>query len=105
MTDTRIVLTTAGSWEEAEHLARHLVEHRLAACVNVVPGVRSLYRWKDAVETATEWLLLVKTTAGALASVETAIRELHSYELPEFLVLMPEAGSARYLEWIGAGVR
>ena len=103
MTDKRVVLTTAGSKEEAQKIARALVERRLAACVNVV-AIESVYRWTDKVENAQEWLLLVKTTAGAFDDVDTAIRELHSYELPECLLLPIEAGSEEYLEWIGDNV-
>ncbi|MBZ5629798.1 MAG: divalent-cation tolerance protein CutA [Acidobacteriia bacterium] len=103
MTDKRIVLTTAGTREEAGKIARALVERRLAACVNVVP-IESVYRWKDNVENAQEWLLLVKTTAEAVDDVDTAIRELHSYELPECVVLPIEGGSEEYLEWMGENV-
>ncbi len=83
MTDKRIVLTTAGTKEEAHKIARALVERQLAACVNIVPQVESVYRWEGEVEEATEWLLLIKTTAAGFARVREAIRELHSYELPE----------------------
>lgn len=101
MTDKRIVLTTAGSEEEAGKIARQLVERRLAACVNIVPRIKSVYRWKDNVEEAEEWLLIVKTTAAAFASVRAAIVELHSYEVPECLCLEIEDGSKEYLQWIG----
>jgi periplasmic divalent cation tolerance protein len=103
MTDKKIVLTTAGTREEAGKIARALVERRLAACVNVVP-VDSVYRWKEKVESAQEWLLLVKTTAEAFDDVEAAIQELHSYELPECVVLPIEGGTEGYLEWIGDNV-
>jgi periplasmic divalent cation tolerance protein len=103
MTDKKIVLTTAGTREEANKIARALVERRLAACVNVVP-MESVYHWKDNVESAQEWLLLVKTTAEAFDDVEAAIQELHSYELPECVVLPIEGGSEQYLEWIGDNV-
>jgi periplasmic divalent cation tolerance protein len=100
MTDKRIVLTTSGSQEEADKIARHLVEHRLAACVNVIPQIKSVYRWQGKVESAQEWLLLVKTTAERVAQVRDAIRELHSYELPECIAVAIEDGSAAYLSWI-----
>lgn len=103
MTDKKIVLTTAGTREEAGKIARALVERRLAACVNVVP-IESVYRWDEKVESAQEWLLLVKTTAEAFDDVETAIQELHSYELPECVVLAIEGGNEEYLEWIGDNV-
>ena len=104
MTDKRIVLTTAGSEQEAEKIARHLVEHRLAACVNILPNVTSVYRWKDQVEEAREWLLIIKTTAGVCAQVRQAISELHSYELPECICLTIEDGSPNYLQWIAESV-
>ena len=105
MTDHRLVLTTAGSQEEARVLARALVERRLAACVNIVPQIESIYRWKDAVEEAQEWLLLIKTSSVAFDKVRAAIQELHSYEVPECICLNIEDGSAGYLEWIGDSVR
>ena len=104
MTDKRIVLTTAGSEQEAEKIARHLVEHRLAACVNILPNVTSVYRWKDQVEEAREWLLIIKTTAGVFAQVRQAISDLHSYELPECICLTIEDGSPNYLQWIAESV-
>lgn len=104
MTDKKIVLTTAGTREEALKIGRALVEKRLAACVNVVGPIESVYRWKGAVETAQEWLLVVKTTASAFDQVREAIRELHSYELPECVSLPIEGGSEEYLGWIGESV-
>jgi periplasmic divalent cation tolerance protein len=104
MTDKRIALTTAGSEEEAGKIARHLVEKRIAACVNIVPLVASIYRWQGRVEEASEWLLIVKTTEEAFASVRAAITELHSYELPECVCLKIEDGSPSYLEWIADSV-
>jgi len=104
MTDKRIVLTTAGSEQEAGKIARHLVEHRLAACVNILLNVTSVYRWKDQVEEAREWLLIIKTTAGVFAQVRQAISDLHSYELPECICLTIEDGSPNYLQWIAESV-
>jgi periplasmic divalent cation tolerance protein len=104
MTDKRIVLTTCTSQEEAENIAHHLVEHRMAACVNVIPQIKSIYRWQGKVESAQEWLLLVKTSADKFAHVRDAIRELHSYELPECVAIPIEDGSAAYLEWITISV-
>ncbi len=100
MTDKRIVLSTAGSEEEARRIARALVERRLAACVNIVGPIHSVYRWKGAVESAPEHLLIIKTTVAAFPRVRDAIRELHSYELPECVMLSIEAGSDDYLNWI-----
>ena len=105
MTDKRLVFTTCGSLEEARSIAQTLVERQLAACVNIVPQIESVYRWKGEVETATEWLLVIKTTAGAFDRLREALSELHSYELPECVEIAIEDGSAAYLEWIGASVR
>ncbi len=100
MTAVRIALTTTGSFEEAQRIARYLVERRLAACVNIVNGVHSIYCWKGAVEEAQEYLLLIKTDAEHMVAVEAALRHLHSYEMPEFLAFAPEGGSEAYLRWI-----
>jgi periplasmic divalent cation tolerance protein len=105
MTDARIVLTTAGSPEEAEKIARALVEGRLAACVNIVPQIQSVYRWKDKIEHETEWLLIIKTKTNLFESVADAIKELHSYELPECVMLEVDSGSERYLNWIRENTR
>ena len=104
MTDKRIALTTAGSEEEAQKIARHLVENRMAACVNIVPQILSVYRWQGKVEEAREWLLLIKTTADAFEKVSEAIAECHSYELPECVCLSIEDGSPTYLQWIADSV-
>ena len=104
MTDKRIVLSTAGSEEEARKIARYLVESRLAACVNIVPRIESVYRWEGKVESNHEWLLVIKTTGERFPAVRDAIRELHSYELPECLAISIEDGSTDYLEWIGQAV-
>lgn len=105
MTDARIVLTTAGSPQEAEKIARALVERCLAACVNIVPQIQSVYRWKDKVEQETEWLLIIKTKTNLFESVADAIKELHSYELPECVMLEVSSGSERYLDWIRENTR
>lgn len=105
MTDKRIVLCTAGSEDEARKIAHHLVEEGMAACVNIVPGVESIYRWQGKVESSGEWLLLIKTTAERFPSVRDAIQELHSYELPECIAISIEGGSPGYLEWIDQSVR
>ena len=105
MTDKRVVLTTCGSPEEARRMARELVERRLAACVNIVPQIESVYLWKNEIETATEYLLMIKTTAAAFERLRDAIRELHSYDLPECVQIVIEDGSAAYLDWISESVR
>src|ERR1700740_908323 len=104
MTDKRIVLSTTGSEEEAHKIARHLVEHQLAACVNIIRQSESTYRWQGKVESSQEWLLLIKTTAEKFNEVRDAIRELHSYDLPECIAIAIDDGSAEYLEWIGDSV-
>jgi periplasmic divalent cation tolerance protein len=104
MRDSRLVLVTAGSREEAERIAHAVVEERLAACVNLLGGVRSIYRWQGAVETADEVLLLIKTRSDAIDSLRERVMELHSYEVPEFVVLEIAGGSDAYLAWIRASV-
>lgn len=101
----RIVLTTAANPEAAGRLARILVEERLAACVTLVPGVESVYRWKEQVESATETMMLIKTGREQLAALEARLHELHSYQTPEFLVLEVEAGSHPYLDWLAGSLR
>ncbi len=105
MTDKRVVLTTCGSAEEAHRIAQELVEKNLAACINIVPQIESVYRWQGQVESATEWLLVIKTTAAAFDRVRDALLHLHSYEVPECIELAVEDGSAAYLDWLTAAVR
>jgi periplasmic divalent cation tolerance protein len=105
MTDKRIVLSTAGSQDEARAIARALVERRLAACVNIVSLLESVYRWEGKVDSAQEWLLIIKTTQAAFPEVRDAIAELHSYDLPECVMLAIEDGSAEYLKWIEESVQ
>jgi periplasmic divalent cation tolerance protein len=100
MEQFRIVLTTASSRDEAKRIAKALVEERLAACVNLVGGVESIYRWQGAVEEAAEVLLLIKTNVEKLEALETAVRRLHSYDVPEFLIFEVNGGSAAYLKWL-----
>ena len=105
MTEARVVLTTTGSRDEAEKIATALVEAEVAACVNIVGPIRSIYRWQGKVENAEEFLLLVKTWGAAYEDVEAKIRELHSYDLPECIALRVEKGSEEYLEWVENAVR
>ena len=100
MTDKRVVLTTCGSIEEARKIARELVERKLAACANIIPRIESIYRWKDKIETSTEYLLVIKTTANAFTSLRDAFGELHSYEVPECVAIPVTDGSAAYLKWM-----
>ena len=96
----RIVLTTTADPEEARRLGRTLVEERLAACATLVPAVESIYHWQGEVESATETMLLFKTGPEQLAALEARLHELHSYDVPEFLVLKVDAASQPYLEWL-----
>jgi periplasmic divalent cation tolerance protein len=100
MTDKRIVLSTAGSEDEARKIAHHLLERKLAACVNIVPQIESIYRWQGKIESSREWLLVIKTTTKQFPAVRAAIQELHSYELPECIAIAIEDGSPAYLQWI-----
>jgi periplasmic divalent cation tolerance protein len=103
-TDARIVLTTAGSREEAKQLARTLIEERLAACANLIPGSQSIYRWEGKIESAEETLLLLKTVSGRLEQLEARLHALHTYNTPEFLVLRVDSGSRAYLNWLAGCV-
>ena len=96
----RIVLVTVASEEQGAVIARKLVEEKLAACVNAVGPIRSIYRWRDAIEDDREFLLIVKTRAELFAKLERRVRELHTYEVPEVLALKLDAGSAPYLDWL-----
>jgi periplasmic divalent cation tolerance protein len=100
MTDKIVVLCTCESSDEAALVARGLVEKRLAACVNIVGGARSIYRWKDAIEDSAEWLLVIKTRRELFLSVREEIQRLHSYEVPEVIALPVVDGSESYLAWI-----
>jgi periplasmic divalent cation tolerance protein len=105
MTDKRIVLSTTGSQEEARKIAHTLVEQRIAACVNIVPSIESVYRWEGKVETAQEWLLIIKTIEPACERLRQALTDLHSYDVPECVVLGIQDGNPTYLKWIGDSVR
>ena len=101
--NTRIVLTTIGSETDALGLARTLIDERLAACVNVLPAMVSVYRWKGSVEQENEHQVVIKTSADRLAALEIRLRQIHPYELPEFLVL-DVGGGAAYLAWVRESV-
>ena len=102
-----LVLTTIGADADGQSLARALVEEQLAACVNVLPVMTSVYRWKGQIEQDREQQLVIKTTTDRVDALEARVRELHAYELPEFLVIAADAGSAAYLAWaresVGSG--
>jgi|SRR5919201_6999566 periplasmic divalent cation tolerance protein len=104
MTDKIIVLTTAGSKEEARAIANALVERRLAACVNVIGPMESVFRWKAKMDFASEYQLVIKTTEAAFERVRDAIKELHSYELPECIRISINGGNAAYLDWLEESV-
>ncbi len=105
MTDKRIVLSTTASQEEARKIAHALVERKIAACVNIVPSIESVYRWEGKVETAQECLLIIKTVEGACERLQNTLQELHSYDVPECVVPGVLDGSHAYLKWIGESVR
>jgi periplasmic divalent cation tolerance protein len=102
VSDHLVVLSTVASAEDAERIGRALVERRLAACVNVVPGLVSLYRWKDKLERDEERLLLIKTRRELFPALREALVGLHPYEVPEVLALPIEDGHAPYLAWLDA---
>ncbi len=95
-----IVLTTLAADADAGAIARALVDERLAACVNVLPAMDSIYRWKDRVEREPEQQLVIKTSARRVPALEARLRELHPYEVPEFLVIRAAGGSRTYLRWL-----
>jgi len=103
--DALLCLTTCPDADGAGRIANALVEERLAACVNVIPGLRSVYRWQGAVERADEVLLLIKTTHAAFPSLRDRLQELHPYELPELVAVEPADGLPAYLEWVAGAVR
>jgi periplasmic divalent cation tolerance protein len=97
----RIVLVTCGTLSEARRIAHSVVKRRLAACVNISRDkVESVYRWKNKIETAKEYLLIIKTSSARLKELEGLVKHLHSYDVPEFIVLPIVTGSAAYLEWV-----
>jgi periplasmic divalent cation tolerance protein len=106
MTDQEhaVVLITAGGPEEAGNIAARLLEARLAACVSTIPGVVSRYRWRGRLEEAGEVLLIAKTRAELIDQITAAVREVHSYEVPEVIALPVIGGSRDYLKWIDSGV-
>lgn len=103
-TDFVLVLTTIPITDRGAAIARTLVDERLAACVSVLPPMTSVYRWQGEVTEDSEQQLIVKTTRAQLAALERRIRELHPYDVPEFLVVEIAGGAAAYLEWLGGSV-
>jgi periplasmic divalent cation tolerance protein len=101
----RIVLTTTANPDEARRLAHTLIEEQLAACVTLLPAVESIYRWQGKIESSAETLLLIKTGLDQLPALESRLHALHSYEVPEFLVLDVESAGHPYLAWLEACLR
>jgi len=99
-----LILSTCPNQESAESIAMKLVENKLAACVNIVPGLTSVYEWQGNIEKSQEYLLIVKTTSAAFQAVETAILDRHPYELPEIISIPLNNGLANYLSWIDDNV-
>jgi periplasmic divalent cation tolerance protein len=102
MTDKIVVLSTCASAEEAEKIARRLIELRVAACVNVIGGARSFYRWDGAIQDSGEWLLMIKTSRARFDSLRAELERLHSYEVPEIVALPILDGAPNYLNWLEA---
>jgi len=100
MTDKIVVLCTCGSAEEAERISGGLVEAKVAACVNIVPGLTSVYRWKGALERSSEWLLIIKSRRELFPQLRAEIEKLHSYEVPEIIAIEIADGAEAYLGWI-----
>jgi len=105
MTDKIVILSTCSTEEEAERLARLLVDAHLAACVSLIPQVRSFYRWKGAIESAGECLLLIKSSRELFDSVRARLATAHSYEVPELLALPVIEGAANYMNWLDDNLR
>lgn len=102
MQNVLLILTNAPDEASAHTIARSLVEQKLAACVNLMPGIKSVYRWQGAIEEAAEVTMLIKSTEDRYAELETAIRQAHPYEVPEIIALPLTAGLPAYLAWVGA---
>jgi periplasmic divalent cation tolerance protein len=100
MTDKIMVLSTCSSPEEGERIARALVEERVAACVNILPGARSIYRWQGKLEDSGECLLFIKTSRGRFEDLRAALERVHSYEVPELVALPVVDGAPNYLAWL-----
>ena len=100
MTGYVLVVTTTDSQDEAQKIARHLVEQRLAACVQVLGPVESVYWWEEEIETAREWQCVAKSRKDLFGSIDSAIREVHSYDVPEILAFPIAEGSGPYLDWM-----
>jgi len=105
MTDKVVILVTSSSQEECRKIARHLVENRLAACVNITPPIESIYRWQEKIEQDQEYQLFIKSTRELFAEIRAAISKLHSYQTPEIICLPIIDGAPEYLQWISGAVK
>ena len=101
MTDNLLILSTCGTEADAQRIATRLVELRLAACVNIVPGATSVYRWRGAIEKASEFMLVIKSRRDLVSKIEEEFRMIHPYEVPELIAVPVAGGSKAYLAWIG----
>jgi len=99
-----LIISTVSSRDEAQHIARALVDRKLVACVNIVGPIESIYRWKGEIENSQEFMLLMKTESDRFDRVREAVKALHSYEVPEVIQVPIENGSPAYLEWISGSV-
>ena len=105
MTDTRIVLTTVGSEQEARRIANALIDQELAACVSIVPKLESIFIWEGKTQESQELMLIIKTTLPAFERVRDAIKKMHSYKRPECLSIAVDDGDRDYLKWIADSVK
>ena len=105
MTDKIVILVTAANRDECRKIARHLVEARLAACVNILPPIESIYHWQGQIAEEQEYLLIVKSAKALFPEIETEILKLHSYRTPEIICLPIDEGSRNYLQWISDSVK
>ena len=99
-----IILSTTGSEDEASKIAEYLVSNRLAACVNIIPSITSVYRWKGEMNSDREILMIIKTDASRFEEIKTAVRNMHSYETPELIAIPIQQGLQQYLDWITESV-
>ena len=104
MTDEIAIFVTADDVELARRIAEELVEHRLVACVNIVPGIESIYRWQGAIQRDREVLMIMKTSGHRFAEVEAKVKELHTYQVPEVIAVPIDRGSQEYLNWLQESV-
>lgn len=105
MTDKVVILVTAASRQECRKIARHLVEEKLAACVNITPTVESVYRWEGKVTAEKEFLLVIKSSRELFAEIKAEISKIHSYHTPEIICLPIIDGSRNYLQWVADSVK